>query len=591
MKKKIFLVCFATFLFGIVACGKKGNETNELTKIPLVATPEMREAPSPTPTVAVTKNLTPSVILESTPITTPTKIIEVISSRPTSTPVPSPTMPIPWPSEQVEPEFRDDGKKLISNDANHFGSKYMCSFLRKYYDVNKDGFLSNAERNRLLLMGLDIDTFAKELEDDELDKVSYDETFFASFPNLTYFACPIADKIIIKNHEKLQTLVTIGEFGRVNEIVIDQCPEFQYADLHWVRGNVTITNVKQGLVGILYPGERDGDKRRDVLGKYTLDANVYLYQVLPIEYEESETCLSDLLENVDLVWMNCAKDIIGYKKEDVVPDLLGIDLLETELKDRFTSVVDKAIISDVKNFEALCYSPNNGVYGEITAIVEIKTNDGEVVEKEMTFEGFVTQDHKVELFESNDYKTRFCDFQFWRFYGYSVDEYLRDMEEITGNIRLAYRFGNSNSFRYYLSENVDSDGNGILNRQERENVTEIHFNSADHDSMNSGYNQTLIDLNLFPNLTSITIEGSASIVCTGHTNLKNITVTDGKTKNVEISDCDKLEKLEINELIPNGMVLVTNCNNLKEIVVKKATDNNILDLVNTPNAHIIINGK
>ena len=231
------------------------------------------------------------------------------------------------------------------------------------------------------------------------------------------------------------------------------------------------------------------------------------------------------------------------------------------------------------------------MYGEITAIVEIKTNDGEVVEKEMTFEGFVTQDHKVELFESNDYKTRFCDFQFWRFYGYSVDEYLRDMEEITGNIRLAYRFGNSNSFRYYLSENVDSDGNGILNRQERENVTEIHFNSADHDSMNSGYNQTLIDLNLFPNLTSITIEGSASIVCTGHTNLKNITVTDGKTKNVEISDCDKLEKLEINELIPNGMVLVTNCNNLKEIVVKKATDNNILDLVNTPNAHIIINGK
>lgn len=308
--------------------------------------------------------------------------------------------------------FVDDPQVLVPIDEEHFEGDFLRALLKQKVDLDGDGYLSKAERERVDHIGFDLDYLwvdpAMDIIKDEAKATSY-ETFFQYFPNLKRFECPRATAIVVRNHNAIRNISHMCETGTRDIIVVEGCLNFMGMYAGDVCKLVSVTDVPQGSVAI---------ETNNLEPKYVFDGNLFVYGYLD---DSSEWKLDYFLDEADITWVNVNKSSIGYKKEDVEPLLQGalVDSFSYEVSEKTEDIYDengvkgydiyvdtkemvysrhpfkyslycnqkpetgafKTKVSKVYEFIPVAYSPNRGVYGDafLTFDVIYVSDEGEQV--------------------------------------------------------------------------------------------------------------------------------------------------------------------------------------------------------------------
>ncbi len=123
-------------------------------------------------------------------------------------------------------------------------------------------------------------------------------------------------------------------------------------------------------------------------------------------------------------------------------------------------------------------------------------------------------------------------------------------------------------FREYIKQEIDTNGDGVLTKQEREHVKEIDFDSGHYRWVLKGqYTEkkaALDGLNWFPNLERLELMSEAEVYLYRHPGIKVVNWNESGSSLVFAEDCEKLEQIDV-FMSSGGAVYVKNCKNLKWI--------------------------
>ncbi len=144
-------------------------------------------------------------------------------------------------------------------------------------------------------------------------------------------------------------------------------------------------------------------------------------------------------------------------------------------------------------------------------------------------------------------------------------------------------------FREYIKREIDTDGDGFLTKKEREQVTEMYFDSGRYRSILKGqYTEkkaTLDGLNWFPNLERLELMSEAEVYLYQHPGITVVNWNESGSSLVFAEDCDKLEQIDV-FMSSGGAVYAKNCKNLKWISESDGTLGTVY-MSETPNCFIL----
>ncbi len=123
-------------------------------------------------------------------------------------------------------------------------------------------------------------------------------------------------------------------------------------------------------------------------------------------------------------------------------------------------------------------------------------------------------------------------------------------------------------FREYIKQEIDTDGDGFLTKKEREQVTEIYFDSGRYRLILKGqYTEkkaALDGLNWFPNLERLELMSEAEVYLYQHPSITVVNWNESGSSLVFAEDCDKLDTIAVH-MSSGGAVYAKNCKELKWI--------------------------
>ena len=145
---------------------------------------------------------------------------------------------------------------------------------------------------------------------------------------------------------------------------------------------------------------------------------------------------------------------------------------------------------------------------------------------------------------------------------------VAEAEPEAERIPISEEYFSGQYFRGYISDLIDTDGDGFLTKQEREQVTGICFVDFSYENDDLSEDVNVVDgLNWFPNIEAIEHEGGQifEIILDNHPGVKYIGSWEAwRGSNYYINGCDKLESIWF---CTNGAMAlyVNNCKCLKNI--------------------------
>ncbi|MBR6537975.1 MAG: hypothetical protein IKT67_12330 [Lachnospiraceae bacterium] len=123
-------------------------------------------------------------------------------------------------------------------------------------------------------------------------------------------------------------------------------------------------------------------------------------------------------------------------------------------------------------------------------------------------------------------------------------------------------------FREYIKREIDTNGDGLLTKKEREQVRSINFDSGRYRSILKGqYTEkkaALDGLNWFPNLERLELMSEAEVYLYQHPSITVVNWNESGSSLVFAEDCDKLEQIDV-FMSSGGAVYAKNCKKLKWI--------------------------
>ena len=144
-------------------------------------------------------------------------------------------------------------------------------------------------------------------------------------------------------------------------------------------------------------------------------------------------------------------------------------------------------------------------------------------------------------------------------------------------------------FREYIKREIDTDGDGFLTKKEREQVTEIYFDSGYYRSVLQGqYTEkkaALDGLNWFPNLERLELMSEAEVYLYRHPGITVVNWNESGSSLVFAEDCGKLEQIDV-FMSSGGAVYAKNCENLKWISESDGSLGTVY-MSETPNCFIL----
>lgn len=150
-------------------------------------------------------------------------------------------------------QFVDDSQALIPIDAEHFSDEIFRKYIAGMYDLDKNGALSQAEREAVKEMVWEMGYWAIEKGSDDwltdkadvirhqvrtavLDGLEY-------FPNLEDLRVNNAKSVVLKNHPSIRELS--GDEGRIETVLIENCPMLERMAFGLFEGDFTVRNCER----------------------------------------------------------------------------------------------------------------------------------------------------------------------------------------------------------------------------------------------------------------------------------------------------------------------------------------------------------
>lgn len=123
-------------------------------------------------------------------------------------------------------------------------------------------------------------------------------------------------------------------------------------------------------------------------------------------------------------------------------------------------------------------------------------------------------------------------------------------------------------FREYIKREIDTNGDGLLTKNEREQVRSINFDSGRYRSIMKGqYTEkkaALDGLNWFPNLERLELMSEAEVYLYQHPSITVVNWNESGSSLVFAEDCDKLDTIAVH-MSSGGAVYANNCEQLHRI--------------------------
>ncbi len=144
-------------------------------------------------------------------------------------------------------------------------------------------------------------------------------------------------------------------------------------------------------------------------------------------------------------------------------------------------------------------------------------------------------------------------------------------------------------FREYIKREIDTNGDGLLTKNEREQVRSINFDSGRYRSILKGqYTEkkaALDGLNWFTNLERLELMSEAEVYLYQHPSITVVNWNESGSSLVFAEDCDKLEQIDV-FMSSGGAVYAKNCKNLKWISESDGSLGTVY-MSETPNCFIL----
>ncbi|MCH5274184.1 MAG: hypothetical protein J1E35_10950, partial [Lachnospiraceae bacterium] len=426
---------------------------------------------------------TPTAVITEAPTETPNNNGE----RPSATITPTAA---PLPTATAAPE----GER-IPIDKAHFTSAVFREYISEHYDTDKDGYLSEPERDAVKT--IQIGYYEHEFDEESLDGFEY-------FPNLVTIHISSAGEVVIRNHPALVSFG--GEEGHIGTLKIENCPKLEKVSFFDFGMNTL------SITGISNLELRFAD--RATVKKMVLDGNValdietdhheaYIYMGPENEDRQYFHALEDYILASGVEWVNLPERTAPFDPEGVQEHLMNstVDFFEFQVSElpegsfneerkkgwnitvNNQEVIYKSMtfplyaesvpktedffVRPVKIHEVkmLKYSPNRGNFSKVRWDLEFVYR----TEQEETVLGQTEREYYVLMMPDGTSKV-YSSLNDWE----ESEEWKRPLEE--GEVRINKESFSSAVFRNYIdSEYNVIDYSDSLSLKEREAVTIMDF--------------------------------------------------------------------------------------------------------------------
>ncbi len=564
-KKTAFIIFIFCLLAGLLcACHREQETGMTVTPVPgLTALPGNTKVPSVTeepgnhPTAAPTRELSP------TPVTGP------------------------------------EGERIPIDEA-HFTSADFRKVISDNYDTDGDGYLSDTEREAVLIISWAEDVLPEgEMQDgfQVIDGLGY-------FPNLRFLSAGRAGQIIIKDHPSIRGVC----LARESFLYAENCPAFCSLSSHGVILNpVYISKAAQEFFWEWNWGETYRPESGQ-LGKWALDGELVIcmgaklpgilsrgkggsgfYEELPVQWLERTEDGVVLLEEfwkdyfvgkeVDFyevsvsVWEEDRKGFPAYfgeGKEDVIEDSQGRGKWVLWASDPMTDATSRGIvcyaeempeaekiklrIGEKSKVSSLDYSTERTVLG-LWYELEFWYQDGKREEKiggleAMSCSCIIRKDGTVCLLSPDE-----AIFSMKEYMGGA--EFTEEPAQDSETLPIDGAHFSSGIFRRYLECYHNIDSKEGLSLKERESVQVLNFEGLFRFS-----GETLDGLEYFPKLTDLYPGYTGTLVVENHPSLEIIGGAAPGLKRLVVRNCPELRRIDL-DLSGIEEVVIEGCGKLE----------------------------
>lgn len=467
----------------------------------------------------------------------------------------------------IAPDKTEEGG--IPIDDEHFASKDFQTLLFRVYDLDKDGYLSEAERDSVIILCMN-------QNDLQRDGIPLEETMpvidgLDYFSNLRVLVAGNAEAVLLKNHPSVRS---IEVKGKVRQLYVENCPQLQSVSeyyegtieshyisdvaptLFWERscGNEFLMN-KSVVYGNLSVATRS------IFGEnITTEAGEMLnYGKLQVEWVK-QTKDGRFLAEAPWEEYIIGQEIKLYEREICESEVT----CDTEGRKEWTVYIDHYDAADMGVFTCKLYTEESLTLEKIKVVVG---KVGKVLQLSCSQKG------EVLLTIQSDLNVVFCEEGEERIIGTIENKVFECLIDEAGVTKIPYQSWNAEEeaeaagnvlliaeenftspvFRRYLNERYGVGNSEGLTVKERESVLVMNFlNSVRFDG------QTLDGFENFPKLTDLYLGNVETLIVENHPALEVIGGEAIGLKKIVVRSCPKLEQIAL-DLSEVGEVIIEDC--------------------------------
>lgn len=463
----------------------------------------------------------------------------------------------------------ETGESGIPIDDDHFASKDFQTLLSSIYDLDKDGYLSEAERDSVIILCMN-------QNDLQRDGIPLEETMplidgLDYFSNLRVLVVGNAEAVLLKNHPSIRSIEVKGKVG---QLYVENCPFFQSVS-ECYEGTIEsyyISNAAPALFWERSYGNEFLMNKSVVYGNMSvatwnaLDEEIVMETGEILDYGKLQT-----------EWVKQTKDgrflaeapweeyIVGQEIKLYEREICESEATcDTEGRKEWTVYIDHYDAADMGVFTCKLYTEESLTLEKIKVVVG---KVGKVLQLSCSQKG------EELLTIQCDLNVVFCEEREERVIGTIENKVFRCLIDEIGGVKIPYQswsteeeceedgsalfIGEENItspvFRRYIGERYGVGNSEGLTVKERESVLVMNFlNSVRFDG------QTLDGFENFPKLTDLYLGNVETLIVENHPSLEVIGGEAIGLKKIVVRNCPKLERIAL-DLSEVDEVIIEDC--------------------------------
>lgn len=467
----------------------------------------------------------------------------------------------------IAPDKAEEGG--IPIDDAHFASRDFQTLLSGAYDLDKDGYLSEAEREAVIILCMNQDDLQRKgilLTETMpvIDGLDY-------FSNLRALVVGNAEAVLLKNHPSVRS---IEVKGKVRQLYVENCPQLQSVSEYY-KGTIEAHYISGAAPALFWERSCGNEllmKKSVVYGNLSVAAQSALGKEIVTGAGKTPD-----YGKLQTEWVKQTKDgrflaeapweeyFIGQEIELYEKELCESEAAcDTEGRKEWTVYIDHYDAADMGVFACKLYTEESPTLERIKVVVG---KIGKVLQLSCSQKG------EVLLKIQSDLNVVFCEEREERVIGTIENKVLQCFIDQTGMVQLPYQgqsveeegeeagsvlsIGEENFtspvFRRYIDERYKVGNSEGLTVKERESVLVMNFlDSVRFDG------QTLDGFENFPKLTDLYLGNVETLIVENHPSLEVIGGEATGLRKIVVRSCPKLEQIAL-DLSKVDEVIIEDC--------------------------------